>query len=223
MKQGVIRKFKFPENKITIIPNAPSEIKTDKLNKELDNMLLKFLGNEKNVLSNITLYAKHKNLELLIEAIKYIKENNLCKLKLIITVDKSENKEAQELISLIEKYNLQEYVLSVGNIKHENIHQVLGKSKVFIFPSYAETLGIPFIEAMKFKLPIIAADLGFSHDVCGEAAVYFKYNDSIELAKCIVDTLNNTEKIAKMKEESRMRSYMYDEKLVVREYLNLLK
>ena len=52
---------------------------------------------------------------------------------------------------MISKYDIDDYVMSVGNIKHDYIYQILNKSKVFVFPSYAETLGIPFIEAMNLN------------------------------------------------------------------------
>ncbi|MDV5105569.1 glycosyltransferase [Clostridium perfringens] len=222
MKEGVIKKFNFPKEKIYVIPNSPPTIKRDNIDKTLEKQILDFIGDEQNVLSNITLYSKHKNLETLFEAINYIKENRLCKLKLIITIDESENEDAKSLISLIDKYELQEYILSVGNIKHENIHQILSKSKVFVFPSYAETLGIPFIEAMKFNLPIIASDLGFAHDVCGDSAIYFEYNNVKDLAFKINNLLSDNNMIEKLKVKSKEREKLYSEDLTVKSYLNLL-
>ena len=216
MKQGVAEKFKYPKDKIIIIPNAPTKLKKDKTDSELEDKLVSFIESESNVLSNITLYSKHKNLEQLLEAINYIKDNNLCKIKLILTVDKNENDDANNLINMIDKYNIHDYVMSVGNIKHEYIHQILNKSKTFVFPSYAETLGIPFIEAMRFNLPIICADLGFAHDVCGDSALYFKYNSKEDLAKNIVELLNDNNLQNKLSENSSVRSNLYKEDEIVR-------
>jgi glycosyltransferase involved in cell wall biosynthesis len=223
MKQGVAEKFKYPKDKIIIIPNAPTKLKNNKIDSDLEYKLISFIESENNVLSNITLYSKHKNLELLLEAIKYIKDNNLCKIKLILTVDKNENDDANKLINMIDKYNIHDYVMSVGNIKHEYIHQILNKSKAFVFPSYAETLGIPFIEAMRFGLPIIGADLGFAHDVCGDSALYFKYNSKEDLAKSIVNLLNDSNLQNKLIKNSSVRSDLYKEDEIVRKYLELLK
>ncbi|MDY2882871.1 MAG: glycosyltransferase [Romboutsia timonensis] len=222
MKEGVMRKFKFPADKIKIIPSAPCEIVDDDFDEEIELQIKNFIGSESNIICNITLYAAHKNLELLLYAIKYIKDNDLCKLKLIITIDKYGGNDQENLINMISELNIQDYVLSIGNIKHNNIKKLLDLSKVFIFPSYAESFGIPFVEAMKCGKPIVAADLGFAHDVCGDSAVYFKYNDEKELAKSISDILSNERLLHEKTENAIRRSFLFNEKDIVKQYVELL-
>lgn len=222
MKNGVVNKFKYPEDKIRIIPSSPCEMVEENLDKEIERKLKKFIGCEKNIICNITLYAKHKNLELLLRAIKYIKDNSLCKLKLIITIDKNGGYDQANLINMITEFGIQDYVLSIGNIKHSNIKNILDLSKLFVFPSYAESFGIPFVEAMKCGKPIVAADLGFAHDVCGDAGVYFKYNDEIELAKSITNLLKDDSLLKQKGKSSLERSVLFNEKDIVRQYIELL-
>ncbi|MGG7058147.1 glycosyltransferase family 4 protein [Clostridium tertium] len=222
MKKGVVEKFKYKSENIFIIPNAPVALDNKSIDKNLEYAIDEFIGNEKNVISDITLYAKHKNLELLLRAIKYIKEKKMGTLKLILTIDGSKGDDTKRLISMIDELEIQDYVFSVGSVKHENIHQILNKTKLFVFPSYAESFGIPFVEAMKFGLPIVAADLGFAHDVCGKAAIYFKYNDVEELAKCIIKVLEDDELRNQMKIYSLEQGSKYQEKDIVKEYIRLL-
>lgn len=222
MKNGVVNKFKCPESKIKIIPSSPCEMIDENLDSEIENKLINFIGSEKNIICNITLYATHKNLELLLYAIKYIKDNNLCKLKLIITIDKNGGNDQYNLVNMIKKLDIQDYVLSIGNIKHSNIKKLLDLSKLFVFPSYAESFGIPFVEAMKCGKPIVAADLGFAHDVCGDAAMYFKYNDEKDLANKIVSLLNDKKLLEEKKENALKQSLRFDEKEIVSEYISLL-
>ncbi|PWX24169.1 hypothetical protein CYK95_15740, partial [Clostridium perfringens] len=85
MKEGVVNKFRFNSNKIFIIPNAPNEILSEQIDYNLEKKLEDFINCESNILSDITLYGKHKNLELLLYSIKYIKDNRLGKVKLILT------------------------------------------------------------------------------------------------------------------------------------------
>ena len=223
MKDGVVNKFKYNKDKIKIIPSAPCKIKDEELDKDIEEKLKKFIGNERNVICNITLYATHKNLELLLYAIKYIKDNDLCKLKLIITIDEDGGNDQNNLVRMINTLNIDDYVLSIGNIKHNNIKKLLDISKVFIFPSYAESFGIPFVEAMQCGKPIVAADLGFAHDVCGDAALYFKYNDKRDLAIKIVELLNDEELRLKKGNIAQERSSLFNEKDIVKEYTSLLR
>lgn len=223
MKQGIINKFNYPKEKIVIIPNASVGQNKNSVDYELEKLIKEFTGLEKNILVNVTLYAKHKNLELMLKAVKYIKENNLAKIKLLMTIDKDEGEAATELLAKIQEYDISDYVLSVGNINHKNIHQLLDRAKIFIFPSYGESFGMPFVEAMRFGVPIIAADLGFAHDVCEDSAIYFKYNNELELANRIVELVNYDDKRIELSEYSKKRSYLYDGKDVVKKYLNLIK
>lgn len=223
MKDGVIKKFKYKEKNISVIPSAPTTLVNNIKDNDLENKILSFLGKEKNVLSNVTLYTNYKNLERLLEAVKYIKENNLCKFKLIMTIGKNEGIEAINFLNKIKEYNIEDYVMSVGNVAHDNLYQILEKSKGFIYPSYAESFGVPFVEAMRFNLPIIAADLGFAHDVCKDAALYFKYDSKEELANRIVELIKNDSLREKLSNNSKLRNEKFNEKQIVDSYLNLIK
>lgn len=222
MKKGLIQKFKCDERKIYIIPIGTNTIDKRLFDENLERKLIGFIKNEQNVMANISLYTKHKNLERMLEAVKIIKQKYNYKIKLIITIDKKEGKATERLLKLIDEYDISDYVLSVGNIKHDYIYQILEKAKAFIFPSYGESFGIPFVEAMKFNLPIVASDLEFAHDVCGNAALYFDYRNSEALAKRIIEVLQ-VDKHNDLKYNSRERSKLYDEKYSVAEYLKLLK
>ncbi|EOU1118086.1 glycosyltransferase [Clostridium perfringens] len=222
MKEGVVNKFRFNSNKIFIIPNAPNEILSEQIDYNLEKKLEDFINCESNILSDITLYGKHKNLELLLYSIKYIKDNRLGKVKLILTIDPTKGNDNKRLIDMIRELGIEEYVYSVGLVKHENIHQILNRSKIFVFPSYAESFGLPFVEAMKFGLPIVAADLGFAHDVCGNAALYFKYNNSKELAIKIIEIFSNENLMNEMSNESLKQGSKYQEGEIVKKYISLL-
>lgn len=223
MKQGIINKFKYPATNIYIIPNVPAKINIDSIDYDLERKLNDFIGNEKNVVSNITLYVKHKNLERMLQAVKHIKDNNLCTLKLIITIEEHFNKDTENLIKMIKDLNIEDYVFTVGTVNHENIHQILNKSKAFIFPSYAESLGIPFIEAIRFNIPVVAADLEFAHNVCGDAAVYFKYDDIKDMAEKIVKVVTDDKLLKKLKKNCMLQSESYDDKKFLNEYMSLIE
>lgn len=221
MKNGIITKFNFPSEKISVIPSCPTAWNLSEFNENLEKKINIFIGNEKNVLSCITMYRRYKNVERLVEAIKYVKEKKI-KVKLILTIDEDKCLEAKKLMELVNKYKLNDYILNVGSVKHKYIYQILNKSRAFVFPSFAESFGIPYVEAMRFKLPIIAADLDFAHDVCGQAALYFKYNDEIMLGDCIMRLLNDKELYLKLRNESNLRNNLYNEKEIIGKYLNLL-
>ena len=54
-----------------------------------------------------------------------------------------------------------------------------------IFPSLCETLGLPLQEAMSAGLPVLAADLPYAREVCGDYASYFNPRDVDSIEKAI--------------------------------------
>lgn len=58
-------------------------------------------------------------------------------------------------------------------------------AQALLFPSLYEGFGIPLVEAMSESLPIIAADIPVTREVCASSALYFSATDSQQLANCI--------------------------------------
>lgn len=71
----------------------------------------------------------------------------------------------------------------------DHIATLMKQANALIMPSLAETVGLPLIEAMASSLPILAADLPYAHDICGDAASFFNPRDARQLADKIIDLL----------------------------------
>lgn len=57
-------------------------------------------------------------------------------------------------------------ITDLGQMPHEQVLQLYGTARALLFASYAETFGIPLIEAEAADLPILAAEMDFVRDVC---------------------------------------------------------
>jgi glycosyltransferase involved in cell wall biosynthesis len=63
-------------------------------------------------------------------------------------------------------------IVDLGQMPHERLLGMYGRSRAFLFASYAESFGIPLIEASKAGLPILAAELDFVRDVCTPSVTF---------------------------------------------------
>jgi glycosyltransferase involved in cell wall biosynthesis len=61
--------------------------------------------------------------------------------------------------NLIEKLKLNDDVILLGYVKHEDIPRILSIADIFVLPSIYETPGISMLEAMAMKIPVIASNL----------------------------------------------------------------
>lgn len=78
-------------------------------------------------------------------------------------------------------------VQAVGRLSSEDMQKEYALADALVFPSLAESYGLPLVEAMWLGLPIICADLPYSRDLCGEEAIYFSPNDPESLERAITE------------------------------------
>jgi glycosyltransferase involved in cell wall biosynthesis len=103
-------------------------------------------------------FTGHKNHKILLEAFRKL-ELLKKKVRLIVTLP-------DESFKKLSNGNSLNNVTNLGPIEREKVISLMKSSSALIFPSKAETFGIPLIEATALRLPIIASDLGFVRNVC---------------------------------------------------------
>lgn len=86
----------------------------------------------------------------------------------------------EELILTIEERQTEctysDEVSFVGYLSPERLKELYRRCDAIVFPSLAESYGLPLIEGMVAGKPIVVADLPYSRDACGEEAIYFDPN-----------------------------------------------
>jgi len=78
----------------------------------------------------------------------------------------------------------------LGHTLREDLASLYQNCAGFVFPSELETFGQPLAEAICSGVPVIACDLGFAREICGESALYFPAGDSVALERTL-DALAN--------------------------------
>jgi glycosyltransferase involved in cell wall biosynthesis len=107
--------------------------------------------------------AKYKNYDVLVDAFYLIEDKDNYRLHFTINKD-----EYPELYKKIVKLGLKDVICLDGMMPHNRILSMYKSSTALLFPSTIETLGLPLLEAGALGLPIIAADLDYTHQVIGD-------------------------------------------------------
>ncbi|MFH1522951.1 MAG: glycosyltransferase family 4 protein [Patescibacteria group bacterium] len=184
------------ESKINVIPNAVDiQLFAQKHNKQEPEITRKTLNikDDEKVIITVSRLVKKNGLKNLIDAVSLLNKEQ--KIKLIICGAGDEEKKLKDQV---DKNNIKDKILFLGNIDHEKIPQYLWISDVFCRPSLSEGLGNVFLEAMVAGLPVVATSVGGIPDFLNDGATgwFCKVNnpESIsEKIKYILDEKNKTE------------------------------
>lgn len=106
----------------------------------------------------------------------------------------------ERVIERVENSPFRDDIVLTGRVDFSILAALYRSAGLFVFPSLYEGFGIPVLEAMASKVPVICADNSSLREAGGEAAEYFHSSDSSELA----------EKIEKVFSDDGMRKSMIE-------------
>lgn len=161
VKDEISSTFNISGDKIYVCHNAVRPIF-----KPLDNFkkgrYLLFVG----------IIAPQKNLPSLINAFaKLIKDPKHKDLMLIIIGKKWTG--FKELEYAIRKESIEEHVSIKGYVDDKEMVRLYNGAEALVMPSLYEGFGIPIIEAMACRIPVIASDIPVFREVAGDAALFY--------------------------------------------------
>ncbi|WP_129525694.1 glycosyltransferase [Achromobacter agilis] len=111
----------------------------------------------------------HKNHRTLVEAWRLLAEEGL-RPSLALTLSARDGELRTEIAQSAAQLDLR--ITDLGQMSHEDVLALYGKSKAIVFPSSAESFGLPLIEATHAGLPILAPELDYVRDVCTPAQTF---------------------------------------------------
>jgi len=189
MKNAVMEQFNWNSKRISVIkPNIKSIAveKTSKIDFNNNEFHLFYPANN----------AVYKNHELIINALKYIKDNKpeiYKNLILHFTLDRTLNNNRNAvLVNLTKNLRVDEQIKYEGKMPYERVLSFYKSCNLMLFPSYIETFGLPLIEAASFGMPILAAEMDYAREVIGdyEGVKFLDHKDSKLWAENIIDLYN---------------------------------
>lgn len=168
-KEDIISQYKISKNKITVsYPGFDKKTfspvtDTIKINKVLDKYTIKG-----SYIIYIGTLQPRKNLLRLIEAVSKIDNLTL----VLVGKAKGEGKQGwmyQEILDLPKKLRIEERIIFTGFTPKEELPYLLAGAEAFIQPSLWEGFGIPVVEAMATKTPVIVSNVSSLPEVVGKA------------------------------------------------------
>ncbi len=142
-------------------------------------------------------------------------------LKLVLVGEKAWKSEST--LREIDKSEFKDDIIVTGKVDFKELAMFYRLAKVFVFPSLYEGFGIPVLEAMASKVPVVIADNSSLPEVGGEAVLKFKTGDSNDLEKQLRKLLGNERLREEMIEKGLKRVKKFSWEKCARETLEVLR
>lgn len=223
-KKDILKFYpEIKENKIKVIYHGFDK---DIFDQERDLGAEKTLRDKFGIQGEYLLYVgaiqPRKNLEVLIEAFEGIKEDKKYeKLKLVLAGEKAWL--WQDVFKKINESSYKGDIITPGKVNFKDLGHLMRGASAFIFPSLYEGFGIPALEAMAARVPVICADNSSLPEVAGEAALYFSGQDFSDLSAKIKTVLENEQLKSELIEKGIAQIQKFSWEKCARETLEYLK
>lgn len=200
-KNDIISFFNIPDQKIKVIYQSCD----DAFYKEYSDIEFGKVQKKHNLPSSYLLYVgtieERKNLLTIIKSLKIVEE-----IKLIVVGRKTDY--INDVNTFIQKNNLNNRVLFLENVTNEELPIIYQKASVFIYPSIFEGFGIPILEALISKTPVITTKSGCFPEAGGPNSIYIDPLNEVMLAQKINEILVSES----LKKEMSEKGFIYAEK-----------
>lgn len=189
-KRDIEKYYFIPEEKIKVIYQSCDELFYQEPAKALiDSVIAKYQLPD-NYLLYVGTIEERKNLLTIIKALEKLKDIPL------VIVGK-QKKYFKTVMAYVKEHKLENRVIVLENIANSELPVLYRLAKLFIFPSIFEGFGIPIVEALVSKTPVITTNRGCFPEAGGPDSLYINPLDEQELAdkiKMLLDseTLRNT-------------------------------
>jgi glycosyltransferase involved in cell wall biosynthesis len=152
-------------------------------------------------------FWKHKNHAMLLTAFQLYREANaVSPLKLLCTG--APGKEAEAFCEAAQRMGLAEWVIYPGYVTSEQYDALLSSAFAMVFPSLYEGFGMPVLEAMAARVPVLCSNVTSLPEVGGDAVLYFDPRRPHQIVDCLVRLSKEpglrTQKIAQGLQRSRL-------------------
>lgn len=99
----------------------------------------------------------------------------------------------EDLENLVRKMNVEKFVLFVGEVKNENVHEYYQMADLFVNASESETQGLTYLESIVNGCPIVAKRNDYLEEIIRNPILGSLFQTDKEFGDCIVQTLERLE------------------------------
>lgn len=165
-----------------------------------------------NFILNVGTIEERKNALLIVKAIK--------NLDIPLVLVGKETAYTKKIHDYIKEHQLENRVIFLKKLSSEELAIVYQLATIFVYPSLFEGFGIPIIEALYSKTPVITTNSGVFPEAGGPDTVYIDPQNADELEEAIKNLVSNGDKRAEMTEKGFDFVQKFNDEGIAKQYMD---
>lgn len=199
-KQEIQKYLKVPEEKISVVYNAPS---LTERTADYDAVCKKY-GIRGDYILFVGTIEPRKNVARLLHAFDLLKGDSKIPHQLVLAGGKGWQDE--QIFQTLQGIKCSDDIVFTGYVSAEEKNTLYQNASVFVFPSIYEGFGIPPLEAMTWECPVVCADAASLPEVVGGAAELVDPLDEASIAGGILRILSDQDYASGLIQKGKLRA-----------------
>lgn len=216
-KRDAIRFFKVPEQKIDVIYQGCNELFRQTYSHEKLAQTKRQYDLPDAFILSVGALEERKNLMTLLKAYALTKQT------IPLVIVGRETKYAAHLKQQAAELNITKNILFLHQVATPDLTAIYQSATLFVFPSLFEGFGIPILEALCSKVPVITSSGSCFEETGGNAACYVDPLNTDELAAGIQHLIDHAEVRESMIEKGTLHAQNFTEDKIASRWINLYK
>ncbi len=213
-KNDIMEFYNIPDDKIEVHYQCCNQLFFESDNEKKIQDVRQNYGLPKQFALYVGTIEERKNLLTVLKALRQVKD-------LVLVVIGRETNYIKRITEYINQYKLNTRIIFLGNVDNDELKNIYSLASVFIYPSIFEGFGIPVIEALLSKTPVITSNISSLPEAGGENSIQIDPYNADELAFQINRVLSDTELQQTMKIKGYEYAQQFHPKITSNKMINL--
>jgi glycosyltransferase involved in cell wall biosynthesis len=186
--QDIVAYLNIPAHKIDVVYQGTHPVfSTTYTPTELTAIRSKYNLPHEYIL-NVGTLEERKNAALIVEALALLPPD----LRIPVVLVGKETSYLQQIRDTAHKHGVGNYIMPLHNVAFADLPAIYQQARVFVYPSVFEGFGIPLIEAIQSRIPVITSQDSCFSEAAGPHAIYINPHKPDELAAGLKKILSDT-------------------------------
>ncbi len=200
-KRDIISYFNISTEKITVVYQGCNKIFQSRISEEKKQLTIRKFNLPEDYLLSVGTIEERKNLIIILQTLI-----ELPKQKLVVIGNGKSYK--IKCLRFIAKNKISDRVIFLSGVSQEEMAAIYQSARIMIYPSVFEGFGIPIIEALFSKTPVITSEKGCFGEAGGPSSKYINPLSVSDMKDAIIEIKNSP----KLQNKMTMNGLKYAQK-----------